>query len=429
MADVIMIGAGMAGAAAAYRLGKSGIRVLVLEAQERLGGRAFSRPYQSEQGGALLEYGGSWITPYHTRIRSHVAELGLNLRPRAALHQRLAFRDGATAPPSFASAEERQAHERVIARIAADAMLLKMGHAADELGRPLLGISFKDYLVRLNRPEATRNMLAAWWTASGSGAHDVVAASEFISSCAYGGGLAENMIDVWTDTVEPGMGVLAERMLEASGAEVRRSCPVAAIVQSEAGVRVTTQQGEDLQCGHVIVAVGTNAMSTISFAPPLSGLRATAASRGHGGRAFKLWIKARGVSVGTLITGDGTGVQLLLAERLAADGSTLLIGFGLQLEDSRPQDEAWVRAEFKRLVPNAEFISYDWHDWLSDPYAKGSWVAAPADIAEAFSAEAWAPQARVAFASSDYAETQAGWFEGAVRSGEAAADWVVSQVS
>jgi monoamine oxidase len=429
MADVIIIGAGMAGAAAAYRLRQAGIRVLVLEAQERLGGRAFSRPYQSEQGGALLEYGGSWITPYHTRIRAHVAELGLSLRPRAALHLRLAFRDGATAPSSFASPEERQAHERVIARIAADAMLCKMGHGADELGRPLLGITFKDYLMRLNPPEATRNMLAAWWTASGSGAHDVVAASELISSCAYGGGLAENMIDVWTDTVEPGMGVLAERMLEASGAEVRLSCPVASIVQSDSGVTVKTQQGEEMHCDHVIVAVGTNAMGAINFTPSLSDLRATAASRGHGGRAFKLWIKARGVSVGTLITGDGTGVQLLLAERLAADGATLLIGFGLQLEDSRPQDEAWVRAEFKRLVPNAEFHSYDWHDWLSDPYAKGSWVAAPADIAEAFSAEAWAPQGRVAFASSDYAPDQAGWFEGAVRSGEAAADWVVGQFS
>ena len=425
MAEVIIIGAGLAGAAAAYRLGHTGLRVLVLEAQQRVGGRAFSRTYQSEADGSLLEYGGSWITPYHTRIRAHAAELGLSLRPRTSLQQRLAFRDGATAPPSFASPEERQAHERVITRVAADAVLCKMGHAQDELGRPLLGITFKDYLARLNPPQATRNMLAAWWTVSGSGAHDVVAASEFISSCAYGGGLAENMIDVWTDTVEPGMGVLVTRMLEASGAEVRLSSPVTSVAQSEAGVRVTTEQGEALQCAHVIVAVGTNAMSAISFAPPLSDLRATAASRGHGGRAFKLWIKARGVSVGTLITGDGTGVQMLLAERLAADGSVLMIGFGLQLDDSRPQDEAWVRAEFKRLVPNAEFISCDWHDWLSDPYAKGSWVAAPADIAEAFSAEAWVPQGRVGFASSDYAPDQAGWFEGAVRSGEAAADWIV----
>jgi monoamine oxidase len=425
MEQVIIIGAGLAGAAAALRLSKFGIRPLVVEAQDRLGGRAFSRPHGSEAGGSLLEFGGSWITPYHTRIRAHVAELGLKLRPRAAITQRLSLRDGTVGAPRFSSAEERQAHERVIARIAADAMLLKMGHAQDELGRALLGITFKDYLTRLDPPEATRNLLSAWWTVSGSGAHDVVAASEFISSCAYGGGLAEDMIDVWSDTVEPGMGVLAARMLEASGAEVRRSCPIVSITQAENAVMITTRDGGVLNAAHVIVAAGVNAMRDITFEPALSGPRAMALARGHGGRAFKLLIKARGVSLGTLITGDGTGVQLLLAERKADDGAVLLIGFGLQLDDARPDDEAWVRAQFKRLVPNAEFISYDWHDWVADPFARGTWVAAPADIADAFSAEAWQPVGRLAFATSDIAAEQAGWFEGAVRSGEAAADWVV----
>ncbi|MEO6610323.1 MAG: NAD(P)/FAD-dependent oxidoreductase [Aestuariivirga sp.] len=428
MEQVIIVGAGLAGAAAAYRLNKSGIRSLVIEAQDRIGGRAFSRPHGSSPVGGLVEFGGSWITPYHARIRAHVAELGLKLRPRAPVTQRLAFRDGETAAPYFISPEERQAHERVIARIAADAMLLKMGHALDESGRPLTGVTFKDYLTRINPPQATRNMLAAWWTTSGSGAHDVVAASEFISSCAYGGGLAENMIDVWSDTVEPGMGVLAARLLAASGAELRMSCPIVSITQHESGVTLTTRDGENLSAPHVIVAVGVNAMGDIKFVPELSGPRAVALARGHGGKAFKLLIKARGVSVGTLITGDGTGIQLLFAERAADDGATLLIGFGLQLDHARPQDEGWVREEFKRLVPNAEFISYDWHDWINDPFAQGTWVAAPADIADAFSAEAWRPEGRIAFATSDIAAEQAGWFEGAVRSGEAAADWVAGRI-
>ena len=90
----------------------------------------------------------------------------------------------------------------------------------DEMGRPLLGITYKAYLGRVNPPVATRHMLDAWWTVSGSGAYDVIAASEFLSSCSHGGGIAENTIDVWSDTVEPGMGVLAERMLEKSGAKL-----------------------------------------------------------------------------------------------------------------------------------------------------------------------------------------------------------------
>ena len=217
-------------------------------------------------------------------------------------------------------------------------------------------------------------MLDAWWTVSGSGAHDVIAASEFLSSCSHGGGIAENTIDVWSDTVEPGMSVLAERMLEKSGAKVRLSCPVAAIQQDAEQVTLTTVDGEVLAARHVIVAAGVNPLKAISFTPALPEPRVSAITRGHGGRAFKLWIRARGVSVGTLITGDGQGIQLLFAERQASDSTVMLIGFGLQFDDAQPGNAKWVREQFKRVAPNAEFISYDWHDWVSDPYAQGTWV-------------------------------------------------------
>ena len=428
MEPVIIVGSGMAGAAAALKLSKAGIAASVLEAQERIGGRAFSRPYAGTDDTSLLEYGGSWITPFHDRIRTLTPEMGLTLRPRAAVTQRLAMRDGEVGTPSFSSLDERRAHERAVARIAADAMLCKMGHAEDETGRPLLGITYRAYLDRVNPPKSTRHIMDAWWSVSGSGAHDVVAASEFLSSCVYGGGIAENMIEVWSDTVEPGMGVLAQRMLDRSGATLRLSCPVAAIEYDEDKVSVTTQAGEILTALHAIVATGINTLKSISFSPSLPPLRAAAIARGHGGKAFKLWIRARGVPVGTLITGGGKGIELLFAERAAADGSVMLIGFGLHLNGAEPSNDAWVNEQFKRLAPNAEFVSYDWHDWINDPYARGTWVSAPADMSEVYEFAAWQPFGRLAFASSDYAPEQAGWFEGAVRSGEAAAAWVIDGV-
>lgn len=42
--DVIILGAGVAGLAAAERLGKAGLRVLILEARDRVGGRIYSLP-------------------------------------------------------------------------------------------------------------------------------------------------------------------------------------------------------------------------------------------------------------------------------------------------------------------------------------------------------------------------------------------------
>ena len=86
MEPVIIVGSGMAGAAAALKLGKAGIAACVLEAQERIGGRAFSRPYAGTDDTSLLEYGGSWITPFHERIRALTPEMGLYASPTCGRH-------------------------------------------------------------------------------------------------------------------------------------------------------------------------------------------------------------------------------------------------------------------------------------------------------------------------------------------------------
>ena len=58
-ADVIVIGAGVAGLAAAEKLGKAGLRVLVLEARDRLGGRVWSLPGLSSD--QAIELGAEFV--------------------------------------------------------------------------------------------------------------------------------------------------------------------------------------------------------------------------------------------------------------------------------------------------------------------------------------------------------------------------------
>ena len=57
--DVVVIGGGLAGLAAAERLAASGAAVTLLEARDRLGGRVRSEP--SGTGGAPVELGAEWI--------------------------------------------------------------------------------------------------------------------------------------------------------------------------------------------------------------------------------------------------------------------------------------------------------------------------------------------------------------------------------
>lgn len=60
-AEVIIVGAGMAGAAAALRLGENGIKSIVLEAQQRLGGRV-QTIHLAE--GVDVDFGASYVHGY-----------------------------------------------------------------------------------------------------------------------------------------------------------------------------------------------------------------------------------------------------------------------------------------------------------------------------------------------------------------------------
>ena len=73
--DVVVVGAGLSGLTAAYRLVQQGISVLVLEAGDRVGGRTVN----VDVGGvAVTDGGGQWIGALHTRMYALIEELGLS---------------------------------------------------------------------------------------------------------------------------------------------------------------------------------------------------------------------------------------------------------------------------------------------------------------------------------------------------------------
>lgn len=74
---VLIIGAGIAGLTAGYRLTQKGVPVRILEAQSRTGGRMYSeRDHFPKQ---VVELGGEFIDTNHENLRNLAAELGLAL--------------------------------------------------------------------------------------------------------------------------------------------------------------------------------------------------------------------------------------------------------------------------------------------------------------------------------------------------------------
>jgi monoamine oxidase len=76
--DVIVVGAGLAGLTAAREIRAAGKSVLVMEAQNRVGGRTLN---EDIGGGEIADLGGTFIGPTQDHVAALVKELGINTFP------------------------------------------------------------------------------------------------------------------------------------------------------------------------------------------------------------------------------------------------------------------------------------------------------------------------------------------------------------
>ncbi len=78
-ADVVVVGAGLAGLVAARDLKRAGKKVVVMEARNRVGGRCFSRAVPG--AGDVANLGATFVGPTQTRIVALAKELGIGTFP------------------------------------------------------------------------------------------------------------------------------------------------------------------------------------------------------------------------------------------------------------------------------------------------------------------------------------------------------------
>src|SRR3954471_17400905 len=83
-ADVIVVGAGLAGLTAAREVQRAGATAVVLEARDRVGGRTLNHPIGD---GKVVEVGGQWIGPGQDRMAALAREMKVATFPTHAKGQ------------------------------------------------------------------------------------------------------------------------------------------------------------------------------------------------------------------------------------------------------------------------------------------------------------------------------------------------------
>ena len=144
----IVVGAGIAGLTAAYRLRQAGVPVRVYEAQSRAGGRMFSLRDRFPDG-QVVELGGELIDTGHTRIRALAAEVHIPLDDLAPDDPTLAGEVWHFGGQRRTEAEVVAAFVPVAERVRADFVTLRSDDAtyrtpvgAERLDRLSLGPAF-----------------------------------------------------------------------------------------------------------------------------------------------------------------------------------------------------------------------------------------------------------------------------------------------
>ncbi|KAL1876813.1 hypothetical protein Plec18167_005223, partial [Paecilomyces lecythidis] len=173
-----------------------------------------------------------------------------------------------------------------------------------------------------------------------------------------------------------------------------------------------------------------NCLSDIVFQPPLKPLKQDAIRSGHINRGAKIHFKLRETEPGWFATCSSfSGSPFVFAfsdhngtkKDREADG-TWCIGFGYSGYLTDKKDSHHIVGQFcENVRPGVNVEAYLTHDWMNDPFAKGTWSCWGPGHMTKYLQELQQPHGRVIFSSADWADGWRGFIDGAIEQGIVAA--------
>lgn len=412
----VIIGAGLAGLAAAYELTQRHWDVTILEARDRIGGRVFT--YRMPENRSLTcELGAEWIGDSHDRMKALCGEFDLPLRDHR--FQTSLLRNGIYAGPgewAFSPAAEqgferfraefkkyKEGDRKRLDRYDWWTWLEKLGFSEDDL-------RLRDLFDSTDFGESIR-LVSAY-----------AAASEYFESS------PANEMDF---KIEGGNSRLIDELVRRIGLErIHTESPVDIVEQRRGRVRV--RSGNDIwEADACICTVPARTLGAIQFDPPLPADQRAAAEQLQYSRIIKtpvlfserFW-REEDFSLVTDVTSHyyfnaskgQAGSDGILTSYTIGDKADVVAAqddrrkLELIMEDLTPLNER-VRTLAKGIVSYA---------WQRDRYTQGAYALYRPGEWFTLRPILSRPHGKVLFAGEHLAEWQ-GFMEGAVVTGEAAA--------
>jgi len=440
--DVVVIGAGLAGLHAAGTLEAAGASVLVLEAQQRVGGRIHSM----RQLGGTAEAGGTYIGAGYSRVigaaELHGVEL-MDVTPVLEFFREqdlvlngeiIRQKDWAAHPANdFPAADKKQlpwSYHRLLTMrdnpLATPEEWLDAKHAA-------LDVSAHEWFRSLGLTDRAIDLAYGLNVSFGRDAHDVSALMLLFRGAFSKTQRALAPTDSLGFTARHGVQRIPEAMAAALAGGVELGRAVAAINLELDRAVVTTADGRRVTARHVIAALPAGVLRRIAIEPQLPAAQAEAVASLCSQPLTQVYLAPRtrfwendGYAA-SLFTDTRAGMLAAARNRDRPTEVTSLTAWitgdkAAELDRLPPADvgRAVIAAiETVRPAAKGQLEPIGLHSWGADPYAAGAWAYFRPGEVTRFAAILGQQHGRLHFCGEHLAISSRG-MEGAMESAEEA---------
>ena len=415
--DVVIIGGGLAGITAARDLQQRGLRTVVIEANDRLGGRT----YTIEDEGCTVELGGTWIHWTQPFIWAEKERYGLEIEETpGCVAEHIAIHRG----DRIEALGEHEIAEFMVGFDLFFSEAIQVWERPYDAHHSWTAIQERDTISVAERMASLQ--LTPLQQAAIGGFLEILSMSA-PSAASYVEMMRCYALSGWNTVVfkdtaarykfAKGTGALVDAIMRDGGFDVITNAQATAITHGPEGVVVETSNGDTYQGRAGVVTLPMNVMNTVEFNPPLAAIKREAAEVKHAGGGSKVFFVVKG-DPGPVMTLARSADSALIGSFTYHRGEhqSLLAGFSLEPDALDKSVEEW-QSIFNAYLPELKIIRTFGHPWGTDPLSQGSWCNYRPGTVTRFAEALPLREDKLFFASGDHGDGWRGFMEGAIASG------------